>query len=225
MHTDDQALAIRKLYDEYQCDYIVLDTNGIGLGVFDALARDMSDPETGDVYPALSCINDKTMAERCTAIGAEKVIWSIKASAAFNSDSAFMLREGFRSGKIRLLVSEYDAEEVLSGITGYNKLSPADQVALQMAYINTTLLIDELVKLRHEESGGKVRISEKAGMRKDRYSSIAYNYYIASQLEAKLVRRSTFNDDSDTAYVIKAPNYKGKAVSGAYGKPRSGGWY
>jgi hypothetical protein len=28
MHTDDQALVIRKLFDEYQCDYIVLDSNG-----------------------------------------------------------------------------------------------------------------------------------------------------------------------------------------------------
>lgn len=28
LRTEDQALRIRKLYDEYQCDYIVLDTNG-----------------------------------------------------------------------------------------------------------------------------------------------------------------------------------------------------
>lgn len=28
LRTDDQALIIRKLYDEFQCDYIVLDTNG-----------------------------------------------------------------------------------------------------------------------------------------------------------------------------------------------------
>lgn len=28
LRTEDQALEIRKLYDEYECDYIVLDTNG-----------------------------------------------------------------------------------------------------------------------------------------------------------------------------------------------------
>lgn len=28
LRTDEQALVIRKLFDEYQCDYIVLDTNG-----------------------------------------------------------------------------------------------------------------------------------------------------------------------------------------------------
>ena len=80
----------------------------VGLGCFDTLAHDISDPETGEIYPALSCINDKTMADRCTVPGADKVIWSIKASAALNSDCAFLLREGFKNGRIRLLVTEYD---------------------------------------------------------------------------------------------------------------------
>jgi len=91
MRTDEQALTIRKLYEEYKCDYIVLDTNGLGLGVYDALSRDMVDPDTGELYPALSCCNNPEMASRCTTIGAQKVIWSIKASAQFNSDCAFML--------------------------------------------------------------------------------------------------------------------------------------
>lgn len=86
LRTDEQALVIRKLYDEFACDYIVLDANGIGLGVYDTLARDIVDPATGEIYPALSCCNNAEMASRCTAPGAEKVIWAIKASAQFNSD-------------------------------------------------------------------------------------------------------------------------------------------
>ena len=112
LRTDDQALMVRKLFDEFACDYIVLDANGIGLGVFDALARDIADPETGEIYPALSCCNNAEMASRCTVQGAAKVIWAIKASAQFNSDCAFLLREGFKSGRIRLLVNEYDADEL-----------------------------------------------------------------------------------------------------------------
>ena len=73
MHTEDQALVIRKLYDEYSCDYIVLDCTGLGLGVYDALVRDMVDPDTGEVYPALSCCNNQEMADRCTTKGADKV--------------------------------------------------------------------------------------------------------------------------------------------------------
>lgn len=223
LRTEAQALEIRKLFDEYQCDYIVLDCAGIGLGVFDCLARDMLDPDTGEIYPALSCVNDKLMAERCTVPGAPKVIWSIKASAQFNSDCAFLLREGFRSGKIRLLVSEYDVDELLADVSGYNRMSPADRVLIQMPYINTTLLIDELVKLRHEENGGKVRIYERAGMRKDRYSSLAYNYYVACQLETRLAKRSSM-DDELFAFVIKAPKLKGRTVNGARGRGKDHGW-
>ena len=86
LRTEEQALVIRKLYDEFDCDYIVLDTNGLGLGVFDCLARDIIDTDTGEIYPALSCCNSTDMAMRCTSPSADKVIWSIKASAQFNSD-------------------------------------------------------------------------------------------------------------------------------------------
>ena len=206
LRTDDQALIIRKLFDEFQCDYIVLDTQGVGLGVFDALARDILDSESGEIYPALSCCNDKDMASRCPVNGAEKVIWSVKASAQFNSDAAFLLREGFKSGRIRLLETEYDAEDLLNGIRGYKSLSPQEKIMFQLPYINTTLLIDELTKLNHQESGGKVRIYERAGMRKDRYSSLAYNYYVAVQIGNKLNKRQSINDQAADMFVIKPPS-------------------
>lgn len=218
LRTDDQALMIRKLYDEYLCDYIVLDTNGIGLGVYDHLAREIIDSETGEIYPALSCCNDKTMAERCIVPGAEKVIWSIKASAQFNSDCAFLLREAFRSGRIRLLETEYEAEGLLANIKGYSSMNPAEKMQFQLPYIQTTLLVDELTKLQHEESGGKVKIFEKAGMRKDRYSSLSYNYYVATQIETKMIKKNSMNVSSSEMFVIKPPSQRRKAVNGIYGQ-------
>ena len=224
LRTDDQALLIRKLFDEFGCDYLALDTSGLGLGVYDCLSRDIVDPETGEMYPAISCCNNAEMASRCTVIGAEKVIWAIKASAQFNSDCAFLLREAFRSGRIRLLSTEYDAEEALEELRGYNSLAPAERMQLQLPYIHTTLLIDELTKLQHEESSGKVKIYEKTGMRKDRYSSLSYNYYVAIQIESKLNKKQSVNSSSLDAFVIKPPSYHGKAVKNINGKTQSKGW-
>lgn len=217
LRTDDQALIIRKMFDEYDCDYLVLDTNGLGIGVYDCLARDVVDPETGEVYPAISCYNNAEMAARCTVIGADKVIWAIKASAQFNSDCAFLLREAFRSGRIRLLSAELEANEALENIRGYNSLSDSDKLQFKLPYIHTTLLIDELTKLQHEEAGGKVKIFEKSGMRKDRYSSLSYNYYVATQLESKMSKRYSISSQSSDLFVIKPPQYKGKAVNKIYG--------
>lgn len=204
MRTEEQALLIRRLFDEFECDYLVLDTQGVGLGCFDMLSKEITDPDTGEMYPALSCINDKTMADRCSDPNAPKVIWSIKASAQFNSDCAFLLREGFKSGRVRLLENEYDAEESLSALKGYDNCTPAEKTMLQLPYINTTLLIDELVKLKHEDAGGgKIRIIERSGMRKDRYSSLSYNYYVSLQVGNKAARKRS--NDSDKYFIVRAP--------------------
>lgn len=224
LRTDDQALLIRKMYDEYQCDYIVLDCAGVGLGVYDCLAREIIDPESGEIYPALSCCNNSEMALRCTVAGADKVIWAIKATAQFNSDCAVLLREAFKSGRIRLLATEYDAETALKEIRGYSSLSLAEQSQFMSPYANTTLLIDELTKLQHEESSGKIKIFEKSGMRKDRYSSLSYNYYVATQIENKLQRRNNLNGGSSDVFIIKPPSTNRKAVSGLGGKTKHSSW-
>ena len=222
---EDQALVIRRMYDEFDCDYIVLDCQGVGMTVYEFLSKDLVDPDTGEQYPALSCCNDQAMADYCSVIGAPKVIWSIKASAQMNSDCAILLREGFRSGRVRLLINEYEADEALGEIGGYAKLNPPEMLALKMPYINTTLLIDELVRLQHEETSGKIKLSERAGMRKDRYSSLAYNYYVAIQLENKLGKRSNANVSVSDMFVVKAPSsYKRKAVSMTYGRTKQGAW-
>lgn len=159
------------------------------------------------------------MAERCTVPGAEKVIWSIKGNKDLNSECAIMLREGFRSGKIRLLVNEYDAEKILGEIKGYASLSEEDKLRFQMPYIHTTLLINELVNLQHDESGGKVRVFEKKNMRKDRYSSLSYNFYVANQLEIKLSRKSDILSSS-SEFCFKAPKIKKRMGGESVGRKR-----
>lgn len=205
LHTSDEALLVRKMFDEYNCDYIVLDCAGIGLGVYDCLVRDIVDRETGEIYPALSCFNNQEMASRCTVPNAPKVIYAVKASAAFNSECSLLLREGFRSGKIRLLMNEYEGEDALKELKAYYNLTPELQLQLQLPYIRTTLLINELIKLEHDESSGKIKLYERPGMRKDRFSSLAYNYYVATELERKTLRRNSQTVDINDVFTIRAP--------------------
>lgn len=224
LRTDVQALIIRKLFDEFECDYIVLDCGGAGLGIYDALVCDITDADTGEIYPALSCCNDKDMASRCGSADAPKVIWSVKASAVFNSKCAVLLREGFKNGRIRLLENEYDGDESLAEIKQYASLSPIERAQLQLPYINTTLLIDELTKLQHEESNGVIKVYERSGMRKDRYSSLAYNYYIALQIESTLTKRAARSSSYDDWFVIRAPKSKTNGGCASGKKERYRAW-
>ena len=112
------------------------------------------------------------------------MIWAIMGSSQFNNDVTIALRSGIQQGRIRFLESEYDCEEILrANIKGYDKLSPMEKMALQMPYINTGLAVNELVNLEYEATNNLIRVHEKPGARKDRYSSLSYNYYIALQVE------------------------------------------
>ncbi len=191
LNTDELALIVRRLYAQFKCTDLVIDTNGVGLGVYDALIQDMIDHETGELYPALSCCNDKIMAERCKVDNAPKVIWSVKATDKFNSEICVTLRGGFQKHKINLLVSEFEAEDVLKDkIKGFTTKMPYEQLQYKMPYIQTTLMVYELINLGHEVKGTNIKIIEKSGMRKDRYSSIAYNYWVQCELERKMLHKS-----------------------------------
>lgn len=189
-NTDELALIVRKLYDEFKCTDLVIDCSGQGLGVFDALVRDMVDPETGELYSALSCCNDKLMAERCKVNNAPKVIWSIKGNASFNNEICILLRSGFQKNKINLLIPESESDEVLKQkIKTFDKMKVFEQTKYKMPYIHTSLLVNELVKLEHEVKGANIKIKERTGMRKDRYSSLAYNYWVQCQLERDVLQK------------------------------------
>ena len=196
--TQTQALRLRRLYEEYAIDYIVIDGKGAGAGIVDLLLDDVYDPDTGDTYAALSCYNNPEIAARCTSANAEKALWVINnQTAKFNSECAFTLREGFRSGKIRLLIGEDEAKANFIGQRGWGALNPIEKEAFLSPYVETTQLVDELINLKYEDTMNGVKVYEKSGYRKDRYSSLSYNYWVACQLEeqARSKKRSDINID------------------------------
>ena len=187
LKTDELGMIVMKYFYEYQCTDLVLDTNGIGLGVYDFITKDQISQENGKRYKAMTCINDKDMAERCKVRDANKVVWSVKANANFNNEICVLLRNGIQNGKINFLIPEQDADTSLKEIyKGYYKMSPTEQAKLKMSYIQTTFAVYELIKLDHEVKNGNIKVKEVEGMRKDRYSSTAYSYWCACQLELKL---------------------------------------
>lgn len=199
--TDELGLTIMKTFYDYDCTDLVLDSNGVGLGVFDFIVKDQYDPDTGITYKAFQCVNDKAMADRCHVRNANKCLWSIKASSQFNTTIATLLRSELMNGKIQLLCNEIDGEDYIKEKTkGWNKLSPQEQSHLIVPYIMTSMLINELINLEHTYNDGKVKISEKSGMRKDMYSSMAYNVWVVSEIQRK--RRPV----SDTNWIDKLVN-------------------
>ncbi|MFP3386984.1 hypothetical protein, partial [Tritonibacter sp. SIMBA_163] len=78
------------------------------------------------------------------------------------------LRVNLQSSNIELLISEIEGSDFLSDKSGYQNASIEDKVRMKTPYIQTTLLVNELVNLEHDIVGGYIRIKEKSGKRKDR---------------------------------------------------------
>lgn len=190
--TDELGILVMRLFYQFHCTDLVLDTNGQGIGVYDFIIKPQYDSEYGVTYNAMTCVNDDNMAARCKIRNAEKVIWSIKATADFNNKAAILLRSSFQNGNINLLASEFEAEEFVKKIRGYSKMTSRDQSLLKLPYTQTSLMVNELINLEHEVKGTNIRVFERSGMRKDRFSSLEYNYYIVQQeLALKLKPKNT----------------------------------
>ena len=141
---------------------------------------------------------------------APKKIWAVQGSAEFNSQCALGLREAFKQGQIRLLISEFESNEVLSEIRGYSSLSTEDEIKMKLPYIHTSLLVTELIKLEDETRNNVVKVKEKSGMRKDRYSSLSYNIYVAKSIERDIIATRSKKKVEDLVFKFKAPQIKKK---------------
>ena len=206
--TDDLGLLIMRYYYQYNCDYIVLDIKGVGIPIGDYLMMDRYDSLYGQLYPALNFMNNNDMSERCKIKGAPKVIYGVQANQKNNNDMCLTLRAGFQNGYINLLKDDNQADVILPKvIKGFNKLTDEYQTMLKIPYIQTSLLINELVNLQKEVNNGYVKVKEKTGMRKDRYSSLEYGYFFLQELSKNLKPKPKENTIIDK-FKIRKPQLR-----------------
>jgi hypothetical protein len=192
--TDELGILVMRLFYQFNCTDLVLDTNGQGIGVYDFIIKQQYDSEYGVTYDAMTCINDSNMADRCKIRNANKVVWSVKATADFNTKAALLLRAGFQNGSINLLVSEFEAEEIVKKVRGYSKMTEREKLLLKLPYVQTSLMVNELINLEHEVKGTNIKIKERPGMRKDRFSALQYSCKICQELAIKSKPKSSSKD-------------------------------
>ena len=204
--TDDLGILAMRYFYQYNCDYIVVDGKGVGIPIMDFIMADRFDPEFGQLYPALNCMNNADFADRCKVKGAAKKIFVVIANPKNNNDMCVSLRAGFQNGYINLLVDENAAEDnILSSVKYYNKQAEALQTKMKLPYVQTTLLINELINLQHETSGGLIKVIEKASIRKDRYSSLEYGYAFIQELSKNLRPARDSGNKLTDKFIIKQP--------------------
>lgn len=201
-HSTTQAIRIRELYEEFDCNYIVIDAQNFGLAIYDQMCMDLYDKDTGIEYPAISCINNEEMANRCLVDDAPKTVFAIKATSILNSDMAISLKNNLRNGRYKFLMNEMDAKETLHSYKGFESLPPESQAKLKIPYVQTTYMVNEFVSLSNEGKDGVVKLKEPSSGRKDRFTSILYGDHFVKYLENIFKENNNYNYNEDISFVL-----------------------
>ena len=203
--TTRQALAIRRLYEDFGSDYICLDTRNGGVAILDMLSKVMYDEDRNLEYSPLSCMNNDNFANRIKNANAKPVIYAVNATQQLNSDIAFSFREVLSNNMIDFLVNYNEAvDEILPNIKEYVECSDSERFFYEQPFFETQLLISETASLVYEkmQQTGVIKIREQGANRKDRYTSCSYGSYFASLLEQDLLSQSEKHDYTNAPVMV-----------------------
>lgn len=188
-HFEDQAIELKKIYYKYNAKRLVIDGNGLGIGLVDYLVKTQVDPDTGDSLPGFGVYNDKDgeYKQYRTDYWEDDVLYIIKANAQINSEAHAAVRAQLSSGKIKLLIDEREAKTRLLRTKVGQSMSQEDRANYLQPFVLTTILRDEMLNLREENEGININLKQaNKNIKKDKFSALEYGiYYIKNEEDNK----------------------------------------
>ena len=164
-----QAIEIKKIKERFNAQIVVVDENGLGRGLTDALVREQIDPITGLSLGCWDTLNSERIPE---ISGSPKIIFCYYAQK-YDNESIGNFIELIETGKLRLLEQKSD--------NGYDILNSEEYVNNTLPFIQTNFLIEEVVNLKLKKLNNGNLSVEKVVKKvdKDRFSSLQYGCWYA----------------------------------------------
>ncbi len=185
-----QAADIKRLINLYEPREVVLDTNGLGVGLGDEMIRAQFG-EDGTYYPPYGFINDPNY-RKVQPHDARCILYGIKASASLNSQIHSNCYAKLNGGRVRFLIKEQDAKLSLLATKIGRKMSVEQRVKRLMPHEMTTNLFQEMANLRLKRTGaGTDIVLERINERypKDKYSAFAYGLWRIKEYEEETFKK------------------------------------
>ena len=193
-HMEDQAIALKKLFYKYKARTLVIDGNGLGIGLIDYMVKSQVD-ENGDSYPDFGIANDDEnyYKKYRTANTEYDAVYVIKANAPINTECHSNAQLQLSSGKVKFLIDERTAKEKLMGTQKGQKMTPEERAEYLKPFTLTSILKEEMMNLREENEGINIILKQaNRGIRKDKFSAFEYGLYYIKQEEDKKKRKKKF---------------------------------
>lgn len=197
MHFDEQSIYIKEMVEKYSASMVVIDANGIGSGLVDAMVRE-------DKYPSYSVVNDPNY-DKYKLPNSLPLIFNVKSNK--KETLASDIHNNFMA-----VIAKHDLKMLISETAYKEKSKEKDlekQAELAMPHLETSLFVDEVMNLIYEAQGNKTKIKRVSRqMDKDRYSAVSYGlfYIYLEELKNNHRKRETFNATGFMA--IKKANYR-----------------
>jgi hypothetical protein len=209
-NTLTQAIEIKRLFYDYKANYVLLDTMGVGSGLYDTLTKETEDNEIGSIYNAwtvnrendIRIVSDKVYADkiqRTISNNAEEVIIPIVGNEQLNSDVHLSVRDSLKNESVLLLKDDEDKRSSLETKDKKWLLRTSEyRSRVLLPFLTTRFMINESVSLQCDRRGNKIHVHEKATDTKDLYMSFAYLvYFVFKKLMLRYEKADSNQQDYD----------------------------
>lgn len=210
----EQAPRLKKLIELYQPREIVIDGNGPGIGLLDAMVLPSYDPKTGEQFPAYYAFNNEhhlppgvfdPVEEPISKYNA--IIYDIKASASNEDEINSAFLTSINNGSTSFLAHERIVKDKLMKTKKGQRMTAYDRRVFLLPYEMTSRLMDELNNLRLKPTGieNKYKVERiSKSLEKDRFSALEYAMYRVKYYEDKEIFRKRKKNIGQ--YIFFSPN-------------------
>ena len=193
-HFEDQAIQLKKLYYKYKARRLVIDGNGLGIGLVDYMVKSQNGDD-GEFYPDFGVENDDDGYYKKYRTGNTDIdaMYILKANAPINTECHSNAQTQLASGKVKFLIDERVAREKLLGTQKGQKMTPEERAEYLKPFTLTSILKEEMMNLREENEGINIILKQaNRGIRKDKFSAFEYGLYYIKQEEDRKKKKKKF---------------------------------
>jgi hypothetical protein len=179
-HFENQAIYLKRLFYKYKARTLVLDANGLGIGLVDYMVKAQVDPESGEVLPDFGVINDDEGFYKKFRTGSTELdaMYLLKANAPINTEAYVYCQSQMNSGKIKFLIDEQQAKVKLMSTKKGQEMDAAKRAVELQPFTLTTILREQMLNLVEENEGVNIILKRVSrSVPKDRFSAFIYGLY------------------------------------------------
>lgn len=195
-HFEAQAINIKRLFYKYKARKVVIDANGLGIGLIDFMVKSQIDPETGELLPDFGVENDEENFYKKfrTTETETDAMYLVKANAPINTEAHTYVQTQLSSGKIKFLIDENQAKVKLMSTKMGQNMDNDKRAEYLKPFTLTTILREQMLNLVEENEGVNIILKQSSkGIKKDKFSAFEYGLYYIKQEEDRKKKRKKRN--------------------------------